>query len=73
MRGCAGEFEDERALIEEFSVFGTVVQATVRHRVDKETGANTSWALVTMAHYKGADRALQRAKELVSKNDESFI
>jgi hypothetical protein len=66
VRGCAGKFEDEHALTEEFSRFGTVVQATVRHRIDKETGANTSWALVTMSHYKGATRALKRSSELTA-------
>ena len=64
VRGVGGKFETEEALTEVFQTFGTVVQATVRHRMDAE-GNNTSWALVTMSHHKGADRALKRgASEL---------
>ena len=58
VRGVGGELEDEDALSTLFSQFGGVVQATVRHRIDKATGANTSWALVTMMGRKGADAAL---------------
>ena len=63
VRGVGGAFESEEALTEVFKPFGAVVQATVRHRTDAE-GNNTSWALVTMSHYKGAHRALKRASEL---------
>ena len=58
VRGVGGELEDEDALSTLFSQFGGVVQATVRHRIDKATRANTSWALVTMVGRKGADAAL---------------
>eukprot|EP01045_Picozoa_sp_COSAG04_P025680 COSAG04_NODE_3415_length_2831_cov_8.177892_3_plen_100_part_01 len=41
-----GSYENEEALEEIFSAFGSFVQATIRHRI--ADGKNTSWALVTM-------------------------
>jgi hypothetical protein len=40
--------------------FGEVLGVAVRHRIDKETGANSSWALVTMEDRVAVDRALGR-------------
>ena len=37
-----GEFESEEALGRLFGVYGTFLQATVRHRIDAVDGANTS-------------------------------
>ena len=49
VRGVGGLLESESALTKVFQVYGEVVQTTVRHRIDEDTGDNTSWALVTMA------------------------
>ena len=51
----------EAALRTVFARYGHLVQATVRHRIDPASGANTSWALVTMLDKAGADRALEAA------------
>ena len=50
VRGVGAKFEDEDTLKVVFARFGAVLQATVRHRIDKDTGANTSWALVQMIY-----------------------
>jgi len=50
--------EEELMLI--FSQFGEVVQVTIREKVDEKTGADASWALVTM----GSSNAVQSALEL---------
>jgi|EP01049_Picozoa_sp_SAG25_P008328 hypothetical protein len=58
VRGVGGALEDEDALAALFRQCGTVVQATVRHRIDATSGLNTSWALVTMVSRAEAQRAL---------------
>ena len=63
VRGVGGDFEDERALSKVFLRFGEVIQATVRHRVD-ESGANTSWALVTMGSVAAVEEAISAAESL---------
>jgi len=42
-----------------FSQFGEVVQVTIREKTDKKTGADASWALVTMESSKAVQIALQ--------------
>ena len=64
VRGVGGKFEAEAAIIGVFARFGPVVQATVRHRIDKATGANTSWALVTMESRDSAEAVLAAASSL---------
>ena len=64
VRGVGGEFEAEAAIIGVFARFGPVAQATVRHRIDKVTGANTSWALVTMQSRDSAEAVLAAASSL---------
>jgi serine/threonine protein kinase len=64
VRGVGGQFEAEAAIIGVFARFGPVVQATVRHRIDKATGANTSWALVTMRSRESAEAVLAAASSL---------
>lgn len=56
-----GAFESEPALRTVFARFGHMVQATVRHRIDEVSGANTSWALVTMLDKASAERAVEAA------------
>ena len=63
VRGVGGKFEDEKALSRVFGRFGEVIQATVRHRID-DSGANTSWALVTMASVGAVEDALAAAESL---------
>ena len=41
-----------------FSKYGTFVHATVRLRIDQETGKDTSWALVRMADKESYNKAL---------------
>ena len=48
VRGVGGALEVKAALVSVFAQFGPVVATNVRHRIDEETGENTSWALVTM-------------------------
>ena len=57
VRGVGGVYEDEGKLLGLFEQFGEPLQAVVRHRIDEKTGANTSWALVTMATRTGAEAA----------------
>lgn len=67
-----GEFENENALRNIFSEFGTFVGARIRHRIQASTNVddiledrleqNTSWALVTMGDAKSVDRALEAAQ-----------
>jgi hypothetical protein len=64
VRGVGGKFEAEAAIIDVFARFGPVVQVTVRHRIDKATGANTSWALVTMQSRESAEAVLAAASSL---------
>ena len=64
VRGVGGEFEDEDALTKVFTTYGEVVQATVRHRIDSASGANTSWALVTMGSVAAVEFALRMAGSL---------
>ena len=63
VRGVGGEYEDERKLGRVFARFGEVIQATVRHRVD-ESGANTSWALVTLGSVAAVEDAIAAADSL---------
>lgn len=51
----------QEALRELFGLYGTVVRSAIRHRVDKATGRNTSWALVEMSSAQEADAALRAA------------
>ena len=62
-RFVGGKFEDEKALSRVFGRFGEVIQATVRHRID-DSGANTSWALVTMVSVGAVESALAAAESL---------
>lgn len=61
VRGVGGELEDSKKLTKIFATFGNVVHVAVRPRIDQQTGANTSWALVTMETKLAADRALTGA------------
>ena len=62
-----GKFESVDALRELFQQYGEFIDATVRHRIDRKTGENTSWALVTMgdaaAAAAQAAHFLERAPE----------
>jgi hypothetical protein len=62
VRGVGDKFESEEKLSAVFSQFGHVVQATVRHRVDTDTGVNTSWALVTMEDSRSSNKALEAGR-----------
>jgi hypothetical protein len=42
-----------------FGRFGEVEETTVRHRIDRQSGENTSWALVTMGSPHAAQAALR--------------
>lgn len=53
-----GVYESAEALRLIFEEFGEFGDAVVRHRVDKGSGKNTSWALVTMGDAESAQRAL---------------
>ena len=61
-----GSYENEEALEEIFSVFGSFVQATIRHRI--ADGKNTSWALVTMGDAESVDRALSAPSVMAGTN-----
>ena len=61
-----GSYENEEALEEIFSVFGSFVQATIRHRI--ADGKNTSWALVTMGDAESVDRALSEPSVMAGTN-----
>jgi hypothetical protein len=65
-----GEYETEGGLRRVFEQYGEVVQATVRHRIDAESGLNTSWALVTMGDVvsvmAASATAAQRVRRWVS-------
>lgn len=56
-----GVYEDVQALRMIFEAYGTFRDAVIRHRVDEETGKNTSWALVTMCDVESAQRVLEAA------------
>ena len=60
VRGVRAGAESEADVTRLFEHFGAVVQVTVRERTDPATGADTSWALVTMASRRGADAAVMR-------------
>eukprot|EP01045_Picozoa_sp_COSAG04_P025679 COSAG04_NODE_3415_length_2831_cov_8.177892_2_plen_206_part_00 len=62
-----GSYENEEALEEIFSVFGSFVQATIRHRI--ADGKNTSWALVTMGDAESVDRALSAPSVMAGTNN----
>ena len=64
VRGVGGKFEDKDELSKVFSSIGNLVQTTVRHREDEATGANTSWALVTMATLMCAEKVLASSVQL---------
>ena len=64
VRGVGGKFEDEDELSKVFSSIGNLVETTVRHREDEATGANTSWALVTMATLMCAEKVLASSVQL---------
>jgi hypothetical protein len=51
-----GWFEDESRLKDLFLPYGEVLSVAVRHRI--QDGANTSWALVTMANNASAELVL---------------
>jgi hypothetical protein len=68
VRGIGGKYESEEALRKVFGKFGKFVHATVRHREDKETGTNTSWALVTMADVRSCERGLKSTPLKVGGN-----
>ena len=59
-----GEYESEPKLRELFAFAGAVVAVYVRHRIDMETGENTSWALITFASKAMAEKALEKAEGL---------
>jgi hypothetical protein len=56
-----GKYEDESQLALVFGQYGQFLQATVRHRIDKVSGQNTSWALVTMADKASASAVVAAA------------
>lgn len=56
-----GVYEDAQALRTIFEEYGQFRDALIRHRVDKETGKNTSYALVTMCDVESAQRVLDAA------------
>ena len=56
-----GVYEDAQALRTIFEEYGRFDDAVIRHRVDKETGRNTSYALVTMCDAESASRVLAAA------------
>ena len=58
VRGVAAGPDADARLVQLFSAFGTVVQVTVRERWDQTSGADTSWALVTMASKHAAEQAV---------------
>ena len=64
VRGIGEKFETEEAMVEIFAQFGTVSQVQIRHRIDEDTGANTSWALVTMDSRDAAEAAIASADRL---------
>jgi hypothetical protein len=53
-----GEYLSEDELQRVFSYWGKVVLVSVRRRTNRETGENTSWALVRMADADGFARVL---------------
>ena len=59
-----GEYESEPKLRALFAFAGAVVGVHVRHRIDMETGENTSWALITFATKAMAEKALEKAEGL---------
>jgi len=59
VRGVLAGKEATANVSKMFSKFGTVVQVSVRERTDPETGADTSWALVTMSSRKAAALVVQ--------------
>jgi hypothetical protein len=59
VRGVGGSWEDEEVLAAQFGRCGTVLQATVRHRIDRTSGLNTSWAQVSMMSSEEAQRVMQ--------------
>ena len=75
-----GRFEDSGLLKEFFKQFGAVVQVTVRHReeeAENEDGEmkimNTSWAMVTMEHVHGVERALAARPILNPHTKKEFV
>jgi GAF domain-containing protein len=64
VRGIGAQYESEEALIDVFSMFGTVDHAIVRHRVSADGETNTSWAIVTMATPEGKQAALNEQSTL---------
>ena len=64
VRGVGGALEVKAALVSVFVQFGPVVATSVRHRIDEETGENTSWALVTMGRRESAEAVMAGAASL---------
>ena len=63
VRGVGGALEAPGELERLFSAFGKVESSYVRHRIDQQTGANTSWALVTFEEHDAAEKAFLESWE----------
>ena len=63
-----GTYENEQALAKIFAPFGQCLSVKIRHRIDVADGANTSWALVTMATSDAAEAALAAPAVMAGKN-----
>ena len=61
VRGIGGKFETQDAVKGIFRKFGPVRNVTIGHRTDKDTGANTAWALVTMESREAAEVVMAAA------------
>ncbi len=53
-----GTYENEASLKEIFGLFGTVKAVVLRHRIDKNVNANTSWALVELDTSEAVDAVM---------------
>ena len=73
VRGVGNGFESEEALFRVFALDDgaggrlRVEQATIRHRIDRTSGENTSWALVTMESQKAAEIVMASRAQLPSQ------
>ena len=73
VRGIGNGFESEQALCRVFALDNgsggrlRVEQVTIRHRTDKTTGQNTSWALVTMESREAAETVMAARAKLPSQ------
>jgi len=63
-----GTYENEQALAKIFAPFGQCLSVKIRHRIDVADGANTSWALVTMATSDAVEAALAAPAVMAGQN-----